>query len=391
MMPILPVPMTATLLHAYPADNLAGRSRELPLRYLDEGHIKDIAIGSAVLGTGGGGNPYLGMLGAIQAIRKHGDLELYSLDELPDDTLAVCPFGIGSPVPFIERLTITDEIMAAYKALSRYLGKEIGAVISAEIGGVNSVIPLAVARELGLPALDADGMGRAYPEIQLCTFTLYGHAASPLAVADEHGNVVVLETIDNFWVERLARPVAVEMGAIAGGVGFPITVGDLKEAAVLDSVTYAESIGRAIREAQTSHADPIAAVLNATNGYLLFGGRIVDVQRRIEKGWALGEVVIAGVDADAGSQMVVQFQNEHLVAMREGEVLASVPDLIAILDSERGSPITTEELRYGFRVAVVAIPSDKKWRTTEGIELGGPRHFRYDIDFVPVEQRFGAL
>lgn len=360
------------------------------MRYLDEGQIEDIAVGSAVLGTGGGGNPYLGMLGAIQAIRKHGDLELYTLDELPDDTLAVSPFAIGSPVPFIERLTITDEIMAAYRAMSRYLGKEIGAIISAEIGGVNSVIPLAVARELGLPAVDADGMGRAYPQLQLCTFTLYGHAATPLAVADEHGNVAVMETIDNVWIERLARPLAVEMGAIAGAVGFPITIGDLKEAAVLNTVTYAESIGRAIREAQESHTDPIAAVLTATSGFPLFQGRIIDVQRRIEKGWALGEVVIAGIDDDAGSQMVVQFQNEHLVAIRNGDVLASVPDLIAILDSERGSPITTEELRYGFRVDVIAMPADEKWRTPAGIELGGPRHFRYDLDFVPVEERFSS-
>ena len=87
------------------------------MRQLDEGQIRDIAVGSAVLGTGGGGNPYLGMVGAIQAIRKHGDLQLYSIDELPDDTLAVSPFAIGSPVPFIERLSMTDEIMAAFKAM----------------------------------------------------------------------------------------------------------------------------------------------------------------------------------------------------------------------------------------------------------------------------------
>jgi hypothetical protein len=215
-----------------------------------------------------------------------------------------------------------------------------------------------------------------------------GHGASPLAVADEHGNVAVLDTVDNVWTERIARPVAVEMGAIAGGVGFPITVGDLKEAAVLGTVTYAESIGRAIREAQERHIDPIESVLAITSGFPLFKGRIIDVQRKIERGWALGEVVIAGVDEDANRQMVVQFQNEHLVAVRDGEILASVPDLIAILDSDRGEPITTEELRYGFRVSVIAMPCDEKWRTPAGVELGGPRHFRYDIEFVPVEERF---
>lgn len=361
------------------------------MRYLDEGQIKDIAIGSAVLGTGGGGNPYLGMLGAIQAVRKHGELSLYTLDELPDDTLAVSPFAIGSPVPFVERLSMTAEILVAFNAMSRYFGKEIGAIIPAEIGGVNSVIPLAVGRALDLPVLDADGMGRAYPEIQLCTFTLYGHAASPLAVADEHGNVAIMDTIDNLWTERLARPVAVEMGAIAGGVGFPITVGDLKEAAVAGTVTYAESIGRSIREAKEQHLEPVESVLRVTRGFMLFKGRIIDVQRRIEKGWALGEVVIAGIDQDAGRQLIVRFQNEHLVAMLDGEILASVPDLIALLDSERGGPITTEELRYGFRVSVIAMPCDEKWRTPAGVALGGPKHFGYDIDFVPVERRFGVF
>ena len=211
--------------------------------------------------------------------------------------------------------------------------------------------------------LDLDGMGRAYPEVDLCTFTLYGHSAAPLAVADEHGNVAVIDSISNRWAERIARPVAVEMGAIAGGVGFPITVGDLKESAVLGSVTYAESIGRAIRHAREAHENPVQAALESTGGFPLFTGRIVDVLRRIENGWALGEVVIAGMDDDENSQLVVQFQNEHLIAIRDGEVQATVPDLIAILDTERGTPITTEELRYGFRVTVIAIPSDKKWRT----------------------------
>ncbi|CAN5688553.1 DUF917 domain-containing protein [soil metagenome] len=359
------------------------------MRLLDSQQIEDIAIGSAVLGTGGGGDPYLGKLAALQAVKRHGPLSLTELDELPDDTIVVSPFSIGSPVPFIERLTMTDEIMRAYQAMSRYFGKEIGAIMPIEIGGVNSVIPLAVGRELGLPVIDADGMGRAYPEIQLVTLTLYGHSAAPFAVADEHGNVAVLDTIDNVWTERLARPVAVEMGAIAGGVGFPVTVGDLKLAAVPGSVSHAEAIGKALREARVNHTDPIGAALQAGNGFSLFSGRITDVQRRTEKGWARGEAVISGVDHYDGQTMVVQFQNEHLVAILDGEIVAAVPDLIAILDTERGDPITTENLRYGFRVTVIGLPCDAKWRTPEGIALGGPRHFGYDIEFTPVEQRFG--
>jgi DUF917 family protein len=132
----------------------------------------------------------------------------------------------------------------------------------------------------------------------------------------------------------------------------------------------------------------VEACLRASGGARVFSGRIVDVQRRTERGWALGETRIAGVDEFAGRDMTVRFQNEHLVAMEDGEVLVSVPDLIAILDTERGDPITTENLRYGFRVTVIGIPCHPLWRTPEGVALGGPRHFGYDIDFRPVEERF---
>jgi len=199
----------------------------------------------------------------------------------------------------------------------------------------------------------------------------------------------VIDSVDNFWAERLARPIAIEFGAIAGGFAFPMTVKDLKEAAVLRTVTYAENIGKAIRRAQTSHKDPVNAATEVTNGFRLFDGRIIDVQRKTERGWALGETIIQGVGDYTGRQMTVRFQNEHLVVIENGEIIVSVPDLIAILDTERGDPITTEHLRYGFRVSIIGIPCDEKWRTPAGIELGGPRHFGYDIDFVPVEERFG--
>jgi uncharacterized protein len=361
------------------------------VRLLERQEIEDIARGSAVLGTGGGGDPYLGQLAAIQAIRTYGPLPLATLDDLPDDMLVAFPFAIGSPVPFLERITMSRELVTAYQAMGRYFGEPIGAVMSIEIGGINSVLPLAVGRELGLPVIDGDCMGRAYPEIQLVTLTLYGHSAAPLVVADEHGNVAIIDTVDNTWAERLARPVAVEMGAIAGGFGYPIKVKDLKEAAILGTVSFAERIGKAIRLAQAEHRDPIAAALKTASGFRLFSGRIIDVERVTQRGWALGETRIAGVDEFSGREMVVRFQNEHLVAIEDGEIVISVPDLIAILDTERGEPITTENLRYGFRVTVIGIPCDPKWRTPAGLALGGPRHFGYDIDFTPVEERFSQV
>lgn len=83
--------------------------------------------------------------------------------------------------------------------------------------------------------------------------------------------------------------------------------------------------------------------------------------------------------------MVIHFQNENLVAIRDGRVIASVPDLITVIERDTAKPVTTERLKYGLRVAVIGIPCDPKWRTPEGLQEVGPRYFGYDIDYVPVE------
>jgi DUF917 family protein len=216
--------------------------------------------------------------------------------------------------------------------------------------------------------------------------TLYGIPAAPFALADEHGNTVIINGVTNRWVERIARTTCVEFGAACPSTGFPMTGRQLRESAILGSLSHAEAIGRAIREARTDGEDPVAAITRVTDGHVLFRGKIADVERRIERGWNIGEATVEGFDEFEGSRMEVSFQNENLVARRDGAVCASVPDLITIIDADTGQAVTTERLRYGFRVVVLGMPCDPKWRTPEGVEFGGPAHFRYDFDWVPVEQ-----
>jgi DUF917 family protein len=198
----------------------------------------------------------------------------------------------------------------------------------------------------------------------------------------------VLNTIDNFWAERFGRSIAVEFGAISASVGCPLTGRQVRESTILGSLSYAERIGRGIRQAHAAKEDGVTTILRETNGFTIFRGKIVDVQRRTERGWTFGEAVLEGLEEDSGSSMIVQFQNENLVAIRDGETVATVPDLITILDAESGEAITTEHLHYGFRVVVLGIPCDPKWRTPGGVELAGPRHFGYELDYQPIEERW---
>ena len=126
----------------------------------------------------------------------------------------------------------------------------------------------------------------------------------------------------------------------------------------------------------------------AVGGFLVFKGKIGDVDRRTEAGFAKGDAYLDGIDEYAGQKLQLSFQNEHLVVRIDGEYAVTVPDLIAVLDIDTGEPITTEAMRYGYRVAVIGIPCSEKWRTPEGLELVGPRYFGYDVDYVPIEERY---
>jgi uncharacterized protein len=355
------------------------------MRTISEHQLEALAIGAAVLGTGGGGDPYIGKLLARQAILDQGPVEVFDADEIPDDAVCAMSAVMGAPTVLVEKLPGGHEQLRAFETLQEYLGQAFTHVICAEVGGLNSTLPIVAAARTGLPLVDCDAMGRAFPEIQMSTPTIYGIAAAPMAIADDKGNAVVVDAVDNHWTERLARSVTIDMGAASFICLFVQTGAQVKESMIAGSLRLAETIGGAVLAARHEKTDPIGAVLAATSGFRLFEGKVVDVERRTVAGFARGRLTMQGTGPDRGAGLEVQFQNENLVATRGGSVVATVPDLITLLEADSGEPITTEQLRYGQRAVAIGMPCDDRWRSPEGLELVGPGYFGYDIEYQPVE------
>lgn len=349
--------------------------------------VSNIATGAAVLGTGGGGDPHLGKLMAQQAIEDHGSITLLDPSDVPDDALIVPTAMMGAPTVSTEKIPRGDESVNSFRAIEDYTNKEVYATMSIEAGGINSTIPLAVAAQLQLPIVDADGMGRAFPEIPQTSLTLGGVDATPFTMADEKGNSMILETIDNTWTETFSRSISVDMGGSAMISCYPHTGKQLKEHAIHNSLTYAEKIGRAINELTDVDSDPVEILVEEFDGYHLHGGKVTDVYRRTSDGFAKGAATIDGTGSFRDTVVQLEFQNEFLIARTEDTVLATVPDLICVIESETGQPVTTEELSYGYRVDVIGFEAADQWRTAEGVKLGGPEFFGYDLEYIPVEQR----
>lgn len=356
------------------------------MRELGKENVEDIATGAAILGTGGGGNPYIGKLMAKQAIEDHGPVELLAPEEIPDDALIIPSAMMGAPTVMLEKIPKGTETLEAFRALERYTGKEAYATMSIEAGGLNSTVPLGVAAALDMPIVDADGMGRAFPEIPQTTLTLGGVAATPMAMADEKGNSLFLETIDNAWTERFSRSISVDMGGSAMIAIYSHTGKQLKEHTIHGSLSFAEEIGSTIRRMAETDRRPIDVLVDEFDGFHLFSGKVMDVFRRTTEGFAKGEAIIEGLGKFDGHELSIEFQNEFLIAKTPDEILATAPDLICLIESETGNPVTTEELKYGYRVDVLGLKCADPWRTEEGVELGGPPFFDYDIEYIPIEQ-----
>lgn len=358
----------------------------MTMRLIGKEEIEDMAVGAALLGTGGGGDPHIGKLMALQAVEENGPIKVLSIDEIDDDDVIVPTGMMGAPTVMVEKAPSGEEALATFNALENYLGKKIKATMPIEAGGINSMLPLALAARLKLPVIDVDGMGRAFPELQMCTFYLDGVSATPMVIADEKGNTALLNTIDNLWTERIARNATIQMGGSVMMAIYPMTGRNLRESGIHDILQLEEEIGRSIRLAKENDYNPIEKVLELTNGFELFSGKVIDINRKTETGFARGTATIEGLFSYKGETLQLRFQNEHLIAQTDERLLCVTPDLIAVLDAETGMPITTEGLRYGARCVVIGMPCNEKWRTEKGIATCGPSYFGYDVDYQPIEK-----
>ncbi len=359
---------------------------EADLRVLTREDLDALEIGSGILGTGGGGNPYQGKLLALEAMKEGYELKILATDKIEPDALCMSIGGIGAPVVGVERLREGREGVRCLRAMEELIRTSIDAVVCEEIGGANSMNPLVTAALGGLPILDCDGMGRAFPEMQMTTFSIYGHSSTPSVMCDLHGNSVIFShAASEVWHERMARACVVAQGGGAMLATAPMQAHYVHQYAIPKSYTKAIALGEAVIKARKLQEDPIAAICALEGGRRIFNGKITDLKRHLRGGFAVGDIALAGFDEWSGETADVAIQNEFLIFRREGKVEVCVPDLIVLLDVDTGYPITTEMLRYGQRVAVVAIPCHDLLRTERALEVVGPSAFGYpEIHFSPM-------
>ncbi len=349
-------------------------------------HVDDIealATGAWILGTGGGGSPYHASLELKRLYDEGRRVDLLDPEELPDDAAVAVVSIQGAPLVIQERLVDSRLIARAVEVMQAHLGRRFDAVMAIEIGGMNGIQPLLAAARLGIPAVDADAMGRAYPEAQMTSFAVADLAPAPLTTVDPRGAEVVVARVPTWkWMERVSRKVCTEFGSIAATCKAPRTGAEVKRWAIWRTTSKAIALGQAVLKARRSHSDPIEAVLAAESGSTLFSGKVIEVERQTTEGFLRGRTVIEGLDAYREQRIEISFQNEWIVVWRDGVPLSTTPELICVLDSVSGEGIGSETIRYGQRVTVIVLPAPDLFLSPRGLQHVGPRAFGYDIEYA---------
>src|SRR6266850_2207698 len=185
----------------------------MALRPVSAAEIESLAIGAWILGTGGGGSPYLALLNMRKLYREGAVVSLLDPQDLADDDPVAVVSNMGAPLVGQDRLTLID-------------------------------------------------------------------------VRDNA--VIVARAASWKWMERLSRRACVEVGSIAATCKAPRTGKEVKECAILGSTSKAIRLGQTVQSARRAHRDPIAALIDAEGGRLIFTGKIADVARRATEGFLRG-------------------------------------------------------------------------------------------------------
>lgn len=383
-----------------------------------------LAIGAGILGSGGGGSTYLGRLKLKQCLKNGKFPKIIHPYQLPESSYVFSVAYIGAPGVAMERITDVDCLKMAMIENKRILSKgfhgnmtvddvlcqvdnanmscnvdqetvvtslnfydnkedvsfESHFVMPFEIGGSNSLEPLIVAAELGIPVIDCDGAGRAFPELQqFCQF-IYGVPPCPAVITDIHGKSTCCLTCPSpSELETVLRNECIKMGCIAGFCPKPLTKSEVLSTTCLFTLSHSWYIGNAVMTARKNNTCPTSAILATTNGVILCQGRVSDLKREIIGGFTKGNVTVEGQGKQNRNDVVIEFQNEFIIAKSSyNKVLATVPDLITIVNTDTGEPIATSDIRYGLNVSVLVLPAMPMLTTPKALEFCGPQGFQID-------------
>lgn len=391
---------------------------------LKKEEIIDIAYGSALLGSGGGGSFLI-----WKFFEKYIDeVKLTKIEEIDDNDwsasiFAVAPADVEPPEGMeISSLSLsnldgfsshaldsTDPLEEVHKTLNRtfkrlesallnegVIKNKLSHILAIDMGTAPLFIAFFVAQENNISIIDCDGAGRAIPILDLTTYSVaieegfipnYPSSISNLLlgspalekqkIPDDHFFEAVLHTQDHTVLEPLINDIlkGKSLGNAAALASTTINGSYLKaiRPVISGTISQAQVLGRAIRIAIQNKNDLVQEILYFLNNdfdkiqedrrqaFLIFEGVIEQIEMdKNETRFQSGFVIIK----NSNDVVRVIVKNESLLvwSSKKAIPLCMAPDIISYISIPGGEPLTNSDISEGQKVALICINSPQKLR-----------------------------
>jgi len=360
---------------------------------------EDLLEGALWMGTGGGGSFDDGMRLLREALEEGLSLEWVDVEAVSDDVWTATVGLHGSIAPIsqetlaqIKLMNLTENSGQWYVAravieLGEYLGHEYGCIVPAELGPESVAIPLVVGARLGIPVVDGDYIGRAVPEELQSTYCLNGKQSHIFASVDRWGNIAIVKDTANMHAfERIAKMLALAAFGDTAVATTPLIAEEMKEIVVRNTLSKCLKIGRALRHGRDTNECAINAALEIVDGWRLFEGTVIGLETEDRDGYFIGTTRIEGTGDHLGQTLEIWFKNENQVSWLNGSSWVCSPDLLSLVYKETGRGIYNAHINKGDSVTAIGMKGLVDFRTERGLNLAGPRHYGFDIDYTPIEE-----
>ena len=367
--------------------------------YIKKEDVTPFLVGMTTYGTGGGGNPETGRMLLEAGLAAGRTFQMVDPEDVPDDAL-ICSGGIMGSVRRLRDESDEEHedpessakmLVQAIRTMEEIKGRKVDYLIPFEVGGSNTPVIMSAASMLGIPTINADGVGRAAPETQMTIWIGKGISLTPMPVVAQDGNrVVVMNGNESTYADEIGRVVVVKGGGSAANAHYFMTGREMKECSCLHILSRALELGRAQlsdRQQGEAHLDTVRSMLG---GKTLIRGVVRSEKGVDEGGFYLTELEVDGTGAWQGHQARLVLKNETMLIWVDGVLRCVFPDYIFMLDPATAVSVQTADIKAGMEIEFVGAPCDPRLAETLKTEVGREafscaRYGHPELTYIPFE------
>ena len=322
------------------------------MQKINEEWIEAAVLGGAILGGGGGGSLEEGRrLGKLAL--ELGHPTVIDLDRLPKDALILTVSAVGAPST--KQRPVPSHFVKAVKFLMDHVNREIGGLMTNEMGGSASVNGLIQSAILQIPLIDAACNGRAYPIGTMGAMGLSmreGFVSEQAAVGGSKENGSYIEIYGKGSLQILTQMIikaSYSVGGLVAVARHPLPAYYIKKNAAVGTLSQAVRLGKAYQEGRTGE-EKIKKAVEVLDGTIIACATVRAVEIAIKEGLDVGKALVGDLE--------ITFWNEYMTLERQGKRLATFPDLIMTMDAETGCPVSSADLARNQRITVIVAPKE---------------------------------